>query len=74
MGNKDTSSLFVLLLILLFCLSHANSALGEEGDSVFHYVKPDWWSEALWPNGFKKKGDRLIILDINYYYRYNNRN
>jgi hypothetical protein len=53
MRNKDTNSLFVLLLILFFCLSGANIALGEEGNSVFHYAKPDWWSEALWPNGLK---------------------
>jgi hypothetical protein len=53
MRNKDRNGLFVLLLIIFFCLSYANSALGEEGDSVFHYAKPDWWSENLWPNGLK---------------------
>jgi hypothetical protein len=53
MRINGTSSILVLLLILFFCLNAANSALGEEGDSIFHYAKPDWWSEALWPNGVK---------------------
>jgi hypothetical protein len=47
--NRVVRGLFVLLL--LFSIGLTSSAYGE--DSVFHYVKPDWWSEGLWPNGLK---------------------
>ena len=39
----------IMVLILVVCFS--GNAFGE--DSVFHYVKPDWWGDSLWPNGLK---------------------
>ena len=52
------------ILLVLFSFGLTCNAYAE--DSVFHYIKPDWWSEGLWPMGIKYSyGDSYARYDLN---------
>ena len=46
-------SVIIGLLGLVALLSFGFTSNAYAEDSVYHYVKPNWWNEALWPNGLK---------------------